>query len=81
MPSGFNGKILRVDLTARQSSVEEVEEIVYRRYLGGGGLGCYFLLREVDPGIDAHDRVELRDSPVTGRRRHMNRLTRLKNCL
>ena len=53
MPSGYNGTILRVNLSSRETMAEDVEEVIYRRYLGGGGLGCYFLLREVDPGVDA----------------------------
>jgi aldehyde:ferredoxin oxidoreductase len=52
MPYGYNGKILRVDLTSRTMTVEEPGEIVYRTYLGGGGLASYYLLRELKPGID-----------------------------
>ena len=52
MPYGYNGKILRVDLTSRTVTVEEPGEIVYRTYLGGGGLASYYLLRELKPGID-----------------------------
>ena len=32
--------------------MEEPGEIVYRTYLGGGGLASYYLLRELKPGID-----------------------------
>jgi aldehyde:ferredoxin oxidoreductase len=52
MPYGYNGKILRVDLTSRAVTVEEPGEIVYRTYLGGGGLASYDRLRELKPGID-----------------------------
>src|SRR4030043_1188004 len=52
MPYGYNGKILRVDLTTGAIRVEELGEIVYRTYLGGGGLASYYLLRELKPGID-----------------------------
>ena len=52
MPDGYNGKIVRVDLTSRTVRVEEPGEIVYRTYLGGGGLASYYLLRELKPGID-----------------------------
>ena len=52
MPDGYNGKIARVDLTSRTVRVEEPGEIVYRTYLGGGGLASYYLLRELKPGID-----------------------------
>ena len=52
MPYGYNGKILRVDLTTGAIRVEEPGEVVYRTYLGGGGLASYYLLRELKPGID-----------------------------
>ena len=52
MPNGYNGRILRVNLTAGTTSVETPDETTYRRYLGGGGLASYFLLREVPPGAD-----------------------------
>lgn len=49
---GFTGKILRVDLTAGTCTVEEKDEVFYRRYMGGGLLGSYYLLRELKPGCD-----------------------------
>ena len=52
MPYGYNGKILRVDLTTEAMKTEEPGEIVYRTYLGGGGLASYYLLRELKPGVD-----------------------------
>jgi len=52
MPYGYNGKILRVDLTSGTVTVEEPGELVYRTYLGGGGLASYYLLKELKPGID-----------------------------
>jgi aldehyde:ferredoxin oxidoreductase len=52
MPNSYNGKILRVDLTSKELKVEELGEIVYRTYLGGGGLASYFLLRDMKPGVD-----------------------------
>jgi aldehyde:ferredoxin oxidoreductase len=55
MPYGFTGKILRVDLTQRTSHVEELEETLLRRYLGGGLLGAYYLLKETPTGLDPYD--------------------------
>ncbi|MHB9099295.1 MAG: aldehyde ferredoxin oxidoreductase family protein [Syntrophales bacterium] len=52
MPYGYNGKILRVDLTTGVMKEEEPGEVVYRTYLGGGGLASYYLLRELRAGID-----------------------------
>lgn len=52
MPDGYNGKILRVDLTEKKTSVETLPEPIYRRYMGGSALSLYFLLKEQEPGVD-----------------------------
>ena len=52
MPFGYNGKILRVDLTEEKITVEEPPEKWYRAYLGGMGAIAYYLLREVRKGVD-----------------------------
>lgn len=49
---GHNGKILHVDLSSRTLSEEQVPEIIYRRYLGGGALSLYYLLKYLRPGVD-----------------------------
>ena len=53
MPFGYNGKILRINLTERTSEIEEPDEKVYRTYIGGGALACYYLLKEQKPGVEA----------------------------
>ena len=50
--NGYHGKILRVDLATGEMSREEPDDRVYRRYLAGGGLASYFLLRELKPGVE-----------------------------
>jgi len=50
--AGFIGKILRVDLTSSAVSVEEPDEVTYRRYGGCGGLAAYYLLRELPVGAN-----------------------------
>ena len=52
MPYGYNGKILRVNLSENKIWTEEPEEVIYRRYLGGGAMSCYYLLKELNPKID-----------------------------
>jgi aldehyde:ferredoxin oxidoreductase len=52
MPNGYNGKILRVDLERESIDVEEPNEMVYSRYLGGGTLALYYLLKELKPKTD-----------------------------
>lgn len=50
---GTMGKILMVDLTHQTISVETPGDDVYLKYLGGYGLGAYYLYRLQKPGIDA----------------------------
>lgn len=52
MAYGYNGKILRVDLSSGKISVDEPGEVCYRRYLGGRGAALYYLLNEMEPGVD-----------------------------
>ncbi len=49
---GVTNKILRVNLTSGNISVEEPEEGFYRMYLGGAGFVSYFLLNETEQGVD-----------------------------
>lgn len=52
MGKGYSGKILRVDLTKREVRTEEPGEFIYRTYLGGAGLGAYYLLKELPKDVD-----------------------------
>jgi len=52
MSCGFHNKILRVDLSTRQISVEEPGEVFFRTYFGGWGIIAHYLLKEVEPGTD-----------------------------
>jgi aldehyde:ferredoxin oxidoreductase len=49
---GVNGKFLRVNLTNRESRIEEPAEDYYQLYLGGRGFICQILLQELSPGVD-----------------------------
>jgi len=69
MVSGYNGKILRVDLSSGAISVDEPDEEFYRRYIGGSGFISYFLLRELSGGEDAlgpENKLIFAAGPVTG---------------
>src|SRR5262249_39718224 len=55
MGGGFVGKLLRVDLMEGTTGSEPIDEPVLRRYLGGGLLGIYYLLRETPAGMDPYD--------------------------
>ena len=52
MPYGYNGKILHVDLTTGELTVEEPTEAFYRKYLGGSAMGMHYILREMPKGAD-----------------------------
>src|SRR2546421_1381910 len=51
MPSGVTAKVLHVDLTTRQTRVEEIPEVTVRKSLGGGALACHLLLRDMPAGV------------------------------
>ncbi len=53
MVPGIKHKILRVNLTTREVTVDEPDDLFYRRYLGGAALVAYYLLKEMKPGADA----------------------------
>ncbi|MEM2116123.1 MAG: aldehyde ferredoxin oxidoreductase family protein [Thermoplasmata archaeon] len=52
---GANGKYLYIDLKNENFEKREIDNYTVRRYLGGLGLGSYFLYREVKKGIDPFD--------------------------
>ncbi len=49
---GYTGKILHVDLSKGESSVEEVDEAYCRKYIGGNGLGTRLLYDYAPAGVD-----------------------------
>jgi len=78
MPGGFAGRILRIDLSTSTSRVEPVPDSILRRYLGGGLLGTYYLLRETPAGQDPYDPAAplmlmtsaMNGSPLSGANRY-----------
>ena len=53
MPSGYTGKILRVNLTTGEIATEQHDDRFYRTYVGGRGVIAYYLLNETKRGVDA----------------------------
>lgn len=49
---GTHGKVLIVDLTDGSNTVEEIEESVYKQFLGGYGLGAYLMWKHFPAGAD-----------------------------
>ncbi|MBI2490746.1 MAG: aldehyde ferredoxin oxidoreductase family protein [Candidatus Rokubacteria bacterium] len=52
MGGGVTAKILHVDLTTGRTRTEELPEPVTRKYLGGGALAAWLLLRDMPARVD-----------------------------
>jgi len=67
--NGFYGRILEVDLNARQFLIEKVSDGILKTYLGGKGLGSHLLFTKnplgVDP-LDAGNILIFATGPATG---------------
>jgi len=69
MAYGYNGRILKIDLSRQDTEVIEPDDLFYRKYFGGACLGAYFLLKELEPKIDPlseHNILIFSTSPITG---------------
>lgn len=69
MVGGYSGKILRVNLSTRNISIEEIDDSFCRKYLGGAGFILYYLLKELSPGVDAlgpENKLIFATGPLTG---------------
>ncbi len=49
---GYMGKILWVDLSTKEITEENPSEEIYRKYLGGYGLGVYYIYKNIKPNSD-----------------------------
>ena len=66
---GWCGKLLRVNLTDGRISREMLDPGVAKSYVGGRGLGIYYLSKEVDPACDPFspaNKVIMATGPLTG---------------
>ncbi len=69
MAKGYNGKILRVNLSDGSISEDKLDEMFCRKYLGGAGFISYYLMKELKPGIDPlgpDNKLMLMAGPLTG---------------
>ena len=69
IPGGYNGKILRVNLSNNSISTEEIQGPFCRKYLGGAGFVAYFLLKELQAGVDPlgpDNKLVFATGPLTG---------------
>ncbi|KJS50564.1 aldehyde ferredoxin oxidoreductase family protein [Desulfosporosinus sp. BICA1-9] len=66
---GYNGKILRVNLTTGTTKIEEMDELFYRTYMGGRSMIAYFLHKELEPDTDplgSENKLIFASSVITG---------------
>lgn len=49
---GYRGKILRVDLNARSTSVTSIDDTILREFIGGAGWGARLLYEMIDKDTD-----------------------------
>jgi aldehyde:ferredoxin oxidoreductase len=69
MVNGYNGNVLRVNLTKEKISIENPDDLFYRRYIGGEGFVAYYLLKEIKAGIDPlspENKLIFATGPLTG---------------
>jgi aldehyde:ferredoxin oxidoreductase len=67
--NGYAGKILRVNLTNNNITIEEIGESFCRKYLGGAGFIAYYLLKELPGGVDPlgpNNKLIFATGPLTG---------------
>ena len=69
MPGGFQGKLLRVDLTRNEWREERLDWNEARRFLGSKGYAAQLLFKELSPGTDPlspRNKVVVMTGPLTG---------------
>ncbi len=68
---GYTGRILRVDLSRRTITTQELDEATARKYIGGAGLAAKILWDETDattPALSAENPLLFLVGPLTGTR-------------
>jgi len=69
MVNGYTGNVLRVNLSNEKISIESLDEIFCRRYIGGEGFVAFYLLKEIRAGIDPlgpENKLIFATGPLTG---------------
>jgi aldehyde:ferredoxin oxidoreductase len=68
---GYVGRVLRVDLSREEITVEPLDQSILRKFIGGAGLGAKYLYDEVPPGVewsDPENRLLIFSGPFGGTR-------------
>ncbi|MDH5460465.1 MAG: aldehyde ferredoxin oxidoreductase family protein, partial [Candidatus Bathyarchaeota archaeon] len=66
---GWNGKLLRVNLSKSKAAVQKYDAGIAKKFLGGRGVAIKFLWDELKPGIDPfspENRLVFAAGPLTG---------------
>ncbi len=66
---GYNGKVMRVNLTEGTIKTEELNHELAKKFLGGRGLGTKMMMDEVDPKVDPlspENKLFIVTGPMTG---------------
>ncbi len=66
---GYWGRLLRVNLTSGDISIEDIDKDVIRSYLGAKGIGAYHFCKEMERGVDPlspENQVFLSTGPFQG---------------
>ncbi len=66
---GYNGKIIRVDLTNEKITTENIDEGIIKKFVGGTGFGAKYLYDEVPPGTlwdSPENKIILAVGPLSG---------------
>ena len=69
MGNGWQGKVLRVDLAAKSCTIEELNSVWARQFIGGRGLASRYLVDEVAPEVDPlseANKLIMATGPLTG---------------
>ncbi|MFC2071256.1 aldehyde ferredoxin oxidoreductase family protein [Chloroflexota bacterium] len=69
MPHGYNGRVLRIDLSSGKLTTEEYPDNFYRQYFGGEGFIGYFLVKELPQGVEPlspDNKLIFAAGPLTG---------------
>ena len=67
--AGYCGKFLRINLSTGQIGKEDLDLELAIKFVGGRGLGSYFLAQEIDPRIEAlspANKIIIATGPLTG---------------
>ncbi|MCW7999383.1 aldehyde ferredoxin oxidoreductase [Clostridium sp. cpc1] len=66
---GYNGKVLRINLTDKTYELEKLDESIAKKFIGARGLGVKTLFDEVDPKVEPlspENKFIIAAGPLTG---------------